>query len=137
MVMLGVRLVIFRRLVLVVVMRMICLGFAGGKRRACKQREEQSRRKQSLHARNPIMPSIAPSSKMPLPVPEEPPGSAGLALPVNSGSGLEMRVVMMVVVMCDLRSEQRTCNHHQEQTCCKQSLHATNPNTARIAACGA
>lgn len=84
------------------------------------------------------MPSIGPSRTMPIPVPEEPLGSAEPVPPVNSGSGLEMRVVMMVVVMMgDLRSKHRTCNHHQEQNCCKQSLHATHPNMARIAAFGA
>jgi hypothetical protein len=38
-----------------------------------------------------------------------------------------MMVMMMVVVMGP-GSERGTCKHHQEQRCCKQFLHKTNPS---------
>jgi len=39
-------------------------------------------------------------------------------------------VVMMVMVMMVLlpESERRTCERHQDQSCCKKSLHGSNPS---------
>lgn len=61
--------------------------------------------------------------------PEEPLGSTGTSVERTSGSGGTMRMmaVMVAVVMGNLRSEHRTCNHHQEESCCKQFLHETRP----------
>jgi hypothetical protein len=44
-----------------------------------------------------------------------------------------MVVMMMIVVVMGPGSERGTCKHQQEQRCCKQFLHKTNPSTRRFA----
>jgi hypothetical protein len=48
-----------------------------------------------------------------------------------------MVVVMMMMMVMGPGSERGTCKHQQEQRCCKQFLHNTNPNTLRFAGGGA
>jgi hypothetical protein len=42
-------------------------------------------------------------------------------------------MMMMIVVVMGPGSERGTCKHQQEQRCCKQFLHKTNPSTRRFA----
>jgi hypothetical protein len=43
-----------------------------------------------------------------------------------------MMVVVVMVVVMGPGSERGTCKHQQEQRCCKQFLHESNPSTKRF-----